>query len=107
MWNYEFTKHALEDLKKLDLSQAKQILKKIEKVSDNPIAKHLGGMGIPLCNKHGINLSGYLEVKHKGLGIRAIYELKYEENIMKIIAIDKREDYLIYQLALSRIDKKT
>jgi len=103
MWKYEFTEYALEDLKKLDLSQSKQIIKKIEKVSNNPLAKSKGGMGIPLGNKHGINLSNCLEVKHRGLGIRAIYRLKHGDNIMEIVAIDRRDDYLVYFVASTRI----
>ena len=103
MWKYEFTEYALEDLKKLDLSQSKQILKKIEKVSNNPLEKSKGGMGIPLGNKHGINLTNCLEVKHRGLGIRAIYRLNYSDNTMEIIAIGRRDDYLIYLIASTRL----
>ncbi|MBR2577367.1 MAG: type II toxin-antitoxin system RelE/ParE family toxin [Erysipelotrichaceae bacterium] len=104
MWIYRFTKDALNDLGKLDKSQAMQIIKKIRKVAENPLSKAQGGMGIPLGNKYGINLTGCLEVKHKGLGIRAVYKLENDEMVMLVIAVDKREDLQAYLTALSRLD---
>jgi len=78
-WTYKFSTEAKRDLSKLDNSQKAQIIKKIRKVSENPLSRDVGGMGIPLGNKFGYNLTGYYEVKHRGLGIRAIYELIGEE----------------------------
>ena len=102
-WTYKFSTEAKRDLGKLDNSQKAQIIKKIRKVSENPLSRDVGGMGIPLGNKFGYNLTGYYEVKHRGLGIRAIYELIGGEMVMLFIAVDSREDEQVCKTAYNRI----
>jgi len=105
IWTYRFIEAAERDLERLDNSQKAQLLKKIRKVSENPLPITEGGMGIPLGNKYGFNLTGYCEVKHRGLGLRAIYELKNDEMCLLFIAVDSREDEEVYRIAYSRLNK--
>lgn len=48
MWQVEYLKEAVEDLKRLDHSQRLQVLKAINKVSSNPLPQNEGGYGKPL-----------------------------------------------------------
>lgn len=57
MWKVSYFDDALEDLKKLDNSQRKQVLKAIDKVKTNPLPQNEGGYGKPLGNKRGIKCS--------------------------------------------------
>lgn len=103
MWNYILSKEAKKDFNKLDASQKAQLISKIRKVKQNPLPLNKGGKGIPLGNKYGYNLTGYLEVKHRGLGLRAIYKLIDDEMIMLFIAIGNRKDEEVYKAAYNRL----
>lgn len=59
MWQVEYLKEAIENLKRLDHSQRLQVLKAIEKVSTNPLLQNEGGYGKPLGNKNSTKLAGY------------------------------------------------
>lgn len=102
-WRVQYHKEAIKDLKKLDNSQQKQVLKAIEKVSDNPLSQYEGGYGKPLSNKSNTKLAGYLKIKLLKLGIRVVYGLVKENETMKIIVISVRSDDLVYRLASNRI----
>lgn len=104
-WQVEYLKEAVKDLKSLDHSQTLQVLKAIDKVSQNPLPNYEGGYGKPLGNKSNTNLTGYLKIKLLKLGIRVVYGLVIEQGIMKIIVISIREDETVYQIAADRIDK--
>lgn len=103
-WNVEYLKEALKDLKSLDHSQQLQVLKAIDKVSKNPLRISEGGYGKPLGNKSNTNLTGYFKIKLLKLGIRVVYGLVREHGIMRIIVISIREDDIVYQVAVDRID---
>jgi mRNA interferase RelE/StbE len=103
-WKIEYVKEALKDLKSLDHSQRLQVLKAIDKVSQNPLPNFEGGYGKPLGNKSNTNLTGYFKIKLLKLGIRIVYGLVKEQGIMKIIVISIREDETVYQIAADRID---
>ena len=79
----------LKDLKNLDQSQRYQVVKAIDKVSENPLPDSEGGYGKPLGSKSGKNLTGYLKIKLRKLGMRVVYLVVYlivrEEGIMKIM----------------------
>ncbi|MDY5912721.1 MAG: type II toxin-antitoxin system RelE/ParE family toxin [Inconstantimicrobium porci] len=103
-WEVEYCDEAKKDIKKLDGSQIKQVLKAIEKVSTNPLPFNEGGYGKPLGNKSGNNLTGYLKIKLRQLGIRVVYRLKRENGIMRVIVVSVREDNAVYQIAVDRED---
>ena len=86
---------ALADFNRLDGSVKKRILKQLVKLERNP------KYGNPLGNKAGINLDGYFKLYADKKRIRIVYEVI--DHIIKIIAIDKREDMEVYRIALKRI----
>ena len=104
MWKIDYHPEAKKELKQLDGSQRKIVLKAIIKISENQKSNTEGGYGKPLGNKNGNNLTGLFKIKLKGLGLRVVYELeKVEpENIMRIIVISIREDNEVYEIAAKR-----
>ena len=102
-WNIEYLRAAEKDLENLDKSGKLQVLKAIEKVSENPLPQSEGGYGKPLGNHQSSKLSGYFKIKLVKLGIRIVYGLIRENDIMKIIVVSVREDETVYKLAEKRI----
>ncbi|MCR4431348.1 MAG: type II toxin-antitoxin system RelE/ParE family toxin [Tepidanaerobacteraceae bacterium] len=105
MWQVEYLKEAVEDLKRLDHSQRLQVLKAIDKVSSNPLPQNEGGYGKPLGNRNNLKLSGYLKIKLEKLGLRVVYKLVREKDVMMIIVVSARAEDEVYFLAQKRIDK--
>lgn len=103
MWKVSYFDDALEDLKKMDNSQRKQVLKAIDKVKTNPLPQNEGGYGKPLGNKRGINLTNLYKIKLKKSGIRVVYQLIRVEDTMEIIIVSMREDEKVYEEAQKRI----
>ena len=94
-WKVELIPEALADFNRLDGSVKKRVLKQFVKLERNP------KYGDSLGNKAGINLESYFKLYADKKRIRIIYEeIDY---IIKIIAIDKREDMEVYRIALKRI----
>ena len=94
-WKVELIVEAHADFNGLDGSIKKQVLKQFVKLERNP------KYGAPLGNKAGINLEGYFKLYVDKKRIRIIYE--EIDHIIKVIAIDKREDMEVYRIALKRI----
>ena len=94
-WKVELIPEAHADFNKLDGSIKKQVLKQLVKLEENP--KH----GAPLGNKAGINLKGYFKLYADKKRIRIVYQ--EIDHVIKVIAIDKREDMEVYRIALKRI----
>ena len=94
-WKVELVPEAHADFKRLDGSVKKKVLKQLIKLEKNP------EYGNPLGNRAGINLEGYFKLYADDKRIRIIYEMI--DNIIKVIAIDKREDMEVYRIALKRI----
>lgn len=70
-----FYPDAVKDIKRLDGSQRKIVLKAIEKIRTNPLPQNEGGFGKPLGNKAGTDLTGFMKIKLRGSGIRVVYRL--------------------------------
>ena len=94
-WKVELIAEAQADFNSLDGSVKKRVLKQLVKLEKNP------KYGDPLGNKAGINLEGYFKLYADKKRIRIIYE--EIDHIIKVIAIDKREDMEVYRIALKRI----
>lgn len=103
MWKIEYLREAVDDLKKLDHSQRLQVVKAIDKVSENPLPQAEGGFGKPLGNKNNSKLACYLKIKLKKLGLRIVYRLIMEDGVMKIIVISARTEDEVYIIAQKRI----
>ena len=94
-WKVELIPEAQAGFNRLDGSVKKRVLKQLVKLEQNP------KYGDPLGNKAGINLEGYFKLYADKRRIRVIY--KKIGHIIKVIAIDKREDMEVYRIALKRI----
>lgn len=103
MWIVEFSNAAIEDIKKMDNSQRIVVLKAIRKVALNPLPQTEGGYGKPLGNKAGNDLTGYFKIKFKKIGIRVVYKIVREKDIMRIIVVSTRTDDECYNVAQKRI----
>ncbi len=106
MWKVSYFDEALEDLKKMDNSQRKQVLKAIDKVKTNPLPQNEGGYGKPLGNKRGINLTNLYKIKLKKSGIRVVYQIIRVKDTMEIIIVSMREEEKVYEDAQKRINNK-
>ena len=104
-WSIEFLEEAEKDLKKLDHSVQIQVLKGISKVCQNPLPAEEGGYGKPLGNKSGTNLTNFLKIKFRDLGIRVVYKVERVNGVMKIIVVAARTDEQVYREASKRRDK--
>lgn len=105
--NYQinFIPEALTDMRKLDYSVRPQIVKGIQKVSQNPVSIYQGGYGKPLGNKDGTNLAGLFKIKFRSIGIRVVYSVEEKEGVMTIIVVSVRADNQVYQEASKRRSK--
>ncbi len=101
-WELAFLDEALQDLRKLDGSQRKRVLKAIERVRANPLPKSEGGYGTPLGNKMSYDLTGLLKVKLRADGIRVVYKVYRQEGMMLVVIIGVREDAEVYRDAARR-----
>lgn len=104
-WSVEFLEEAKKDIQKLERSATIQVLKGIQKVSQNPLSVQEGGYGKPLGNKNGVNLTNLLKIKFRDLGIRVVYKIERMEDVMKIIVISARTDEQVYREAAKRRQK--
>jgi mRNA interferase RelE/StbE len=101
-WSVEFTPDAKADRAGFDVSQKGQIDKAIYKVAKNPLPQSEGGYGKPLGNKRGQNLTGLLKIKLLKIGIRIVYKIVRDKEIMRIIVIAARKDDEVYDIAAYR-----
>ena len=104
-WSIEFLDEGEKDMKKLDHSVQIQVLKGIRKVGQNPLPTEEGGYGKPLGNKNGINLTNFMKIKFRDLGIRVVYKIEYKDGVMKIIVVSARTDEQVYKEAEKRRNK--
>lgn len=102
-----YSEDAINDMKKLDRSVRQRVADGIEKASFNPYPKDQGGYGKRLGNKRGVNLAGLLEIKFRGMGIRAVYELVIKEKAMEIIVVSVREDEIVFKEAFKRLQRRS
>ena len=98
-WEIVFLDEAIKDMKRLDHSIQVQVIKGIQKVSQNPLPQRDGGYGKPLGNKPGSDLTNLLKIKFRSIGIRVVYKLEATESLMKIIIISTRTDEQVYKEA--------
>lgn len=96
---------AKKDIQKLERSATIQVLKGIQKVSQNPLPVQEGGYGKTLGNKNGVNLTNLLKIKFRDLGIRVVYKIERMEDVMKIIVISARTDEQVYREAARQRQK--
>ena len=98
----EYLPEALDDLGALDNSIRQPVIKGINKVKQNPVSKEEGGYGTPLGNKEGNNLTGLFKIKFLKYGVRVVYKLERQANLMKIVVVSVRAENKVYDEAGSR-----
>ena len=104
-WKIVFLPEAEKDFKNLEGNARLIVTKSLKKVAENPLPDNEGGYGKPLGNKNKNNLSGFLKIKIKNIGIRIVYKLIKIENQMLIVVIGARKDNEVYDVAKNRVDK--
>lgn len=104
-WKLVFLPEAEKDFKNLSGNERIVVSKALNKVLENPLPVNEGGYGKPLGNKQGNNLSGFLKIKLKNLGIRVVYKLIKIEGQLLIVVIGARADDEVYDVAKKRADK--
>lgn len=89
---------AVRDFDALDGSIRKEIVKKIDALSENPF------LGKPLGNKLGMDLTGFFKLYAAKKKYRIVYRiLKGRLEVIEIIGIGKREKEEIYKLIFRRL----
>ena len=102
-WELVSDPRAEKELDDLDGSLKPQVSRVIERVLLNPLPQSEGGYGKPLGNKNSSKLAGCLKIKLKKSGVRVVYRLIREGDIMKIIVISVRDDDEVYKEAERRL----
>lgn len=104
-WKLVYLPEAEKDFKNLSGNERIVVAKALKKVLENPLPTNEGGYGKPLGNKQSNNLSGFLKIKLKNLGIRIVYKLIKIDNQMLVVVIGARADDEVYDVAKKRADK--
>ena len=85
---------ALQEWKALDGSVRENLKKLLAKRLDNP--------HVPGGELHG-ELNRCYKIKLKKQGVRLVYEVEDDRLIVMVLAVDRREDNLVYKSALARL----
>ncbi len=94
----EFHPEAVKDFDRLDGSVRKEVVKKIDALSENPF------LGKPPGNKMGLDLTGFFKFYVAKKKIRIVYRLlKDYLEVIEVIGIGKREKEEVYKLILRRL----
>jgi mRNA interferase RelE/StbE len=87
-----------KDFKELGHATTLLVVKKIQKLAQNPI------IGDDLGNRANMNLSGYKKVYVDNKKVRIVYKIIDDKIEIFVIAVGKRNDMEVYQKAFKRIE---
>lgn len=104
-WKLVYLPEAEKDFRRLSGNERIVVAKALEKVLKNPLPVNEGGYDKPLGNKQENNLSGFLKIKLKNIGIRVVYKLIKIDGQMLIVVIGARADDEVYDVALRHVGK--
>jgi len=93
-YKLRFMPEALEEWPRLDAS-IKAPLKRL-------LAKRLDNPPVPGGELHG-PLAGCYKIKLRQQGVRLVYSVEDDHLIVTVIAVDKREDGVVYESSLARM----
>ena len=96
-YRLQFVPSAWAEWQKLDGSVKEPLRKLLKKRLDNP---HVPGAAL-----HGA-LTGHYKIKLNKQGYRLVYGVQDDVLIVMVMAVDKREDSLVYRLAAARALQK-
>lgn len=87
---------ALEEWRAPDVSFKSNLKKLLEKRLDNP--------HVPGGELHG-PLAGCYKIKLRQQGVRLVYSVEDDHLLVTVVAVDKREDGVVYQAAMARLSE--
>ena len=96
VYKLRFMPEALEEWHRLDGS--------VRTVLKNLLAKRLDNPHVPGGELHG-ELAGCYKIKLRKQGVRLVYLVEDDHLLVTVIAVDKREDGVVYQSAVNRLTK--
>ena len=96
-YRLKFVPSAWAEWQKLDGSVKEPLRKLLKKRLDNP---HVPGAAL-----HGA-LVGHYKIKLNKQGYRLVYSVQDDVLIVMVMAVDKREDSVVYQSAMARVAEK-
>ena len=96
-YRLQFVPSAWAEWQKLDGSVKEPLRKLLKKRLDNP---HVPGAAL-----HGA-LAGHYKIKLNKQGYRLVYGVQDDMLIVMVMAVDKREDSVVYQSAMVRVSEK-
>jgi mRNA interferase RelE/StbE len=96
-YRLQFVPSAWAEWQKLDGSVKEPLRKLLKKRLDNP---HVPGAAL-----HGA-LLGHYKIKLNKQGYRLVYGVQDDVLIVMVMAVDKREDSVVYQSAMARLLEK-
>lgn len=96
-YRLQFVPSAWQEWRALD-GAVKEVLRKLlKKRLDNP---HVPGAAL-----HG-ELAGYYKIKLKKQGFRLVYGVQDDILVVMVMALDRREDSIVYQSAIARVSNQ-
>ena len=93
-YRLKFVPSALAEWKTLDGSVKETFRKLIKKRLENPY--------VPGSELHGA-LNGCYKIKLRKLGFRLVYMIEDDALIVMVLAVDRRQDNVVYQSAMERL----
>jgi mRNA interferase RelE/StbE len=93
-YKLRFVPEALDEWHRLD-GAVKAPLKKL-------LAKRLDNPHVPGGELHG-PLNGCYKIKLRRQGVRLVYSVEDDHLLVTVIAVDKREDGIVYESAVARL----
>lgn len=93
-YRLKFVPSALAEWKTLDGSVKETFRKLIKKRLENPC--------VPGSELHGA-LNGCYKIKLRKLGFRLVYMIEDDALIVMVLAVDRRQDNVVYQSAVERL----
>ena len=96
-YRLKFVPSAWAEWQKLDGSVKEPLRKLLKKRLDNPY--------IPGAALHGA-LAGHYKIKLNKQGYRLVYGVEDDVLVVMVMAVDKREDSVVYQSAMARVSEK-
>lgn len=96
-YRLQFVPSAWAEWQRLDGSVKEPLRKLLKKRLDNP---HVPGAAL-----HGA-LAGHYKIKLNKQGYRLVYGVQDDVLIVMVMAVDKREDSVVYQSAVARVSEQ-
>jgi len=97
MYTIRFHEDVKKDLKILGHSTAALVLKKLQKIAQDPL------IGNELGNKANSNLAGFKKVYVENKKVRIVYKIIDDKIGIFVVAVGKRDSMEVYKKAQDRI----